>query len=35
LTDTVDKIGDGRGAALMPHARPAAAVCCFAPEGDL
>ena len=27
--DTVDKIGDGRAAALMPHARPAAAVCCL------
>jgi hypothetical protein len=29
LTDSVDKIGDGRVAALMPHARPAAAVCCL------
>ena len=29
LTDTVDKIDDGRAAALMPHARPAAAVCCL------
>jgi len=27
--DTVDKIDDGRSAALMPHARPAAAVCCL------